>query len=179
MSDAEFAKVLGVDVSVWLEAKAIIPKRHGRAKRISGTSTKKLGIEMPKTVHTALTGYAKNQDLEASVLVRSCADWVLRQHDLPTSQNYGPGEGWTLFGKTYHFNSRARKTERFRVQCLLSIGAHDALAVRAASATTSVHGLVRGAIIDLMEGRITTLPIIAQASYMPDDLTMYTKLWSK
>lgn len=180
MSDEEFARVLGVDVSVWREAREIIPTRHGRATRNTvGTSTKKLGIEMPGQVHGALSAYAKNQDLEASVLVRSCVDWILKCPVVPDSSNYGPGEGWTLFGKTYRFNSKARKTERFRVQCLISLGAHDALAIRAASAKTSVHGLVRGSIIDLMEGKIRTLPIVAQAAYMSDDASMYKKLWKK
>jgi hypothetical protein len=177
MSDDEFAAALGVHRSVWDEAKSQIPTRKGRSKVESRTSTKKIGIEMPKVLYEALNAYSSNQDLQSSVLVRSCIDWLLKRPTIEVVGNYAAGQPWTFLGKPFTFNSKARATERHRIQAGLSVGAYDAINIRAGILGTSAFGLTRGAVIDLMEGRIKTLPIVAQASYMLDDASKYMEYW--
>ena len=179
MSDSEFAASLGVHPSVWEEAKQRIPSRRGKSKLVERTPTKKIGIEMPKALYDALGSYADNQDLQSSVLVRSCVDWVLRRDTVDVTGNYASGARWTFIGKSFTFNSKARGIERFRIQAALSIGAYDALNIRASMLGTSAFGLVRGSVIDLMEGKIKTLPVVAQAAYMFDDANKYMEYWKK
>lgn len=177
MTDEEFAALIGVHPSVWEEANRRIPTRRGRAKISGRTPTKKFGLEMPAQLYSALEAYASNQDLQASVLVRSCVDWVLRQPDIEVKGNYAAGSYWTFLGKSFTFNSKARGVDRHRVQASLSVGAYDALNMRATVLGTSAFGLVRGAVVDLMEGKIRTLPVLAQAAYMFSDASRYMEHW--
>ena len=59
----------------------------------------------------------------------------------------------------------------------VTLGAYEALQLRASLNQTVPTALMRGGLIDVLEGRIQRLRVIPSARYMKDRCAEYAQLW--
>jgi len=133
-------------------------------------------IVLPKVVHEDWKKYCESRELTQAAMLRSLIHYVLCRPDSPTWLS----DHWRYHGRVHRIcNVRGGKHGKGRfitsVQTDLTPGANEALKMRARDASVEASGLVRGAIIDLLEGRIKKLPVV-HSRQMWDDPARY---WRK
>jgi hypothetical protein len=181
--DQELAQWLGVTVEVLQEAQKLRQgtRSFGGFSKFDGVQTMTWRCILPCPVEWAFEELAKARDLPTGTLLRSVIHWVLTQYELPTTSNYQGGGGWTLFGTTYRLARKAAESGKAKSRCdtsaFVTRGAQEALNTRACLRSTVATALVRGGLIDLLEGRIQTIEIISNAAYMFDRAADYYPKW--
>jgi len=131
-----------------------------------------LEIVLPKVVFRDWAQYCASRDLPHAVVLRSLVHRLLSS---PKQPSWVDGK-WRYRGKYYSIcQERHHGRGRFvtAVACKVSHGAHRALALRARHHRHRPSALMRGAIIDLLEGRAGTFQLCSQVNEMWDDPQRY------
>jgi len=184
-TDEELAEHYGVSLSAYREARELQGDKRafGEYSKFDGVQVRKVGVIMPKAIMDATQELTRILDVPATILLRSVVQHVLTQPALPKSDNYRGGHGWTLQGVCYRLERRAaesgKKRHRCEVNTMVPVGAFEALQLRAALNETVPTALMRGGLIDLLEGRIPRIPIIPSARYMHDNCSSYSEQWKE
>lgn len=175
------AKRIGVQPDVIVQAQrelAAERQAEGKAPMRLGTGRTKRGrrrqidVDMPKEVHEDWILYCRTRDLPGSVVIRSLIHTLLSGPDNPTWIS----RRWRYRGRLLRLVGYKEYVNRgwpYNVKTDVSEGAARALAVRARGLGCTLAALVRGAVIDLLEGRTKRLNIVSSSDAMWDDETRY------
>jgi len=150
-------------------------KKNGRLPtRIDGKYDRPRQVELttlPREVYDDWKAYCKARDLTTDVLLRSLVHHLLSRPAQPSVLSV-----WIYKGKRLKpCRDRNGATGRWSTSIVsrISHGAHQALVRRARNANVHMTAIVRGGIIDLLEGRIKQLHIIAHPRDMWGDPARY------
>lgn len=186
---AKTAKRLGVQLDVLEEAMGrVSADRVARGLNpVAGSADKRRrpGKPSPAVVHVAvpevayldLEEYCKIREVTVSDLLRSLIFRLLSGPEQPS----WIGTTWRYRGKRYPLTGRHTEYRRngkewpWQVQTKITHGASRALTARARATGCTTSALLRGVLIDLLEGRTTTLQLVAMDA-MFDDENRYWKL---
>jgi hypothetical protein len=173
------AQRIGVQPDVLRQAQSELEAERqadGRPALVLGSSRLRprkqpqLGVDMPKEVFEDWQLYCKTRDLPGGVIVRSLIHTLLSGPENPT----WIGRRWRYRGRTLKLTGYKYAVGwPYKVKTKLSFGASRALALRAQSIGCNVAALIRGAVIDLLEGRTKRLNIITSADAMWEDENRY------
>lgn len=176
------ARRIGVQPDVLVEAQAELTeeRRHdGKLPLKLGTGRvrqarrKQIDLDVPKPVFDDWLAYCQTRDLPPSVVLRSLIHTLLSGPENPS----WTGRAWWYRGKTHRLSNYAEVAKRgwwpYNAKTDVTPGAARALALRAQALGCTYTGLVRGAIIDLLEGRTQRLNVVTSASSMWEDETRY------
>lgn len=134
---------------------------------------KQIDLDVPKAVFDDWTQYCQTRDLPSSVVLRSLIHTLLSGPENPT----WTGRGWWYRGKMHRLTNYATTGEKgwwpYNAKTDVTPGAARALNIRAQSVGCPYTALVRGTMIDLLEGRTKRLNIITSASSMWEDESRY------
>lgn len=165
---------LGVRPEVIREAQAELSAEHvqsGRAPERVGDRRKidptdhKVHLKMPRRVYEDFMRYAKVRQLQQGVLLRSCIHTLLSGPDQPQYL----GSGWFYRGHRL----QAPRSERYYAHTWITHGARRALTIRADASGCKATALIRGSVIELLEGRVPRLIMAADPRAMWSDETRY------
>lgn len=158
MSLEDQAKHLGIQPDVLLEAEAVRKKRiedagrQGYRRGVPSNTyydgyTRRIKLYMPEQILRPLEAVCTARNIDFQDLARAAVQTLLSGPDNP---RYA-GKGWVYKGK--------RLTPgRTLARCFwVSTGADIALGLRAERAGVTKTGLVRGVLIDVIEGRVKRL----------------------
>jgi hypothetical protein len=168
------ARYLGVQPDVLEEASA---KRRARieaaghqvsARDVHGASahniyTRRVVLYVPTEIRALLQGLCETRRISVHDLARAATHTLLLSGGIPSYT----GKGWFYKGKRYGLGPatvRLKLQEQFRI----SVGAYIALNRRAELHGASVSGLIRGALIDVLEGRTRKLVYVDTSSMYND-----------
>ena len=168
---------IGVQADVLVDAQAALDAEQRAAGRTPVQIGKRLqvqkqtgfSIDLPPIVYEDLRAYCKLRQLAITVVMRSLITKLLTG----TAQPQWLGRGWYYKGNHY---PAARQGERHPVRADVTSGATEALGRRAVVCGVSVSALLRGMVIDLLEGRISRMVIVNSLTQMPDDASKYVTL---
>lgn len=173
---------LGVQPSVLEEAQAELNaerQRDGKLPAAIGTRQKLtkrryLDLDMPKPVFEDWKRYCELRQVLSSTLLRSVVHTLLSGPDNPT----WTGRGWLYRGhrlvlESYFDSARKRKGWPWNAKTDVTPGSIRALTARADACGAKYTALIRGAVIDLLEGRTKRLNIVTTASAMWEDENRY------
>jgi hypothetical protein len=151
------------------EGKAPVVLGTGRVKR---RKRRQIDIDMPKAVHEDWLVYCRTRDMPGSVVIRSLVQTLLSGPDNPS----WIGRQWRYRGRTLRlegYKQYIRSGWPYNVKTDVSEGAARALTIRARLLGCTLAALVRGAVIDLLEGRTKRLNIVTSPDAMWDDEGRY------
>lgn len=178
----EMGRLIGVQPDVLEQAQQELieeAKSKGRRAPLLGSPNRRVDrfhsveVLLPKIVHEDWEAYCKRRNLTSADVLRSLVNelltgpkqpsWINRRcwyrGSLHTLAGSVYGKKWPCFAKTY-----------------ISGGASRALSQRAQATGTSAAALMRGMVVDLLEGRIKRLTIITEIGSMFDDESKYWTL---
>lgn len=182
--DAELAQWLGVTAEVLAEARELQRglRTFGDYQKV-GIDQRQVRMAMPKPVFLALLELERIRDVPRTTLLRSVVHEVLCRPQLPTHPNYQGGHGWELGGTVYRLERRAaesgKKAHRCDVACYVTTGAFEALGLRASLHRTVPTALMRGALLDLLDGRVTEFETVPSVRYMHSGVEAYMDRWQE
>lgn len=180
---ARLANRLGVQESVLVEAQ----RQLSASRKEQGLKDVTLGsrhardatrtlvtLDMPESVHQDWVAYCSLRDLEQAVVLRSLVHTMLSGPENPT----WIGRGWVYRGTRRLLSGYDKITETGRgwpwgASTSVTHGVVRALTVRADRCNSSKTALIRGAVIDLLEGRTTRLLMMTSPSGMWEDENKY------
>lgn len=175
-----FARVAGVDPDALAEARAVARINHSRALNDEeplrvGARTINLYSFMPEPIHRHLSEIIDARALTPSLFLRSLVHtYLLGSWEPP----YCPAT-WSWRGTEYEL-PKGSKRHKHHLVTKISFGARNALELRARHRRLRhVSRLVRGLLIDVMEGRFAQpgklrlvdpagMPDAASAYYLPE-----------
>lgn len=175
------AQRIGVQPYVILQAQQELAeerKADGKVPMVLGTGrTKRLkrrqiDVDMPKEVYDDWLLYCRTRGLPGSVVIRSVVHTLLSGPDNPSwigRRCRYRGRMLSLVGYTQF----VQRGWPYNIKTDVSEGAARALAVRARNLGCTLAALVRGAVIDVLEGRTKRLNIVSSSDAMWDDETRY------
>jgi hypothetical protein len=176
------ARRIGVQPDVLVQAQAELSeerRRGGKRPVLIGTGRilpgrrKQIDLDLPKVVNDDWLAYCHARDMSGSVVLRSIIHTLLSGPENPT----WTGRTWWYRGKTHRLSNYAEVAARgwwpYNAKTDVSPGAGRALMLRAQRLGCTYTGLVRGAIIDLLEGRTKRLIVVAGAAAMWEDESRY------
>ena len=175
------ARRVGVQTEVILQAQRELAEERraeGKAPVVLGTGRVRKGkrrqidVDMPKDVHHDWLLYCKTRDMPGSVVIRSLIHTLLSGPENPS----WIGRTWRYRGRTLRLTGYKDYIKRgwpYNVKTDVSEGAVRALMLRARDIGCTPTAVVRGAVIDLLEGRTKRLNIVTSADAMWDDETRY------
>lgn len=175
------ARRIGVQPDVIVQAQRELAderKAEGKIPMVLGTGRtrrlkrRQIDVDMPKAVHEDWLLYCQTRDLPGSVVIRSVIHTLLSGPDNPS----WIGRQCRYRGKMLPLEGYGQFVKRgwpYNVKTDVSEGASRALAVRARNLGCTLTALVRGAVIDLLEGRTKRLNIVNSPDAMWDDETRY------
>jgi hypothetical protein len=175
---AEQAMALGVQPDVLaLAQRELAEETRAAGRRPTLKDVKKrqyYTLSMPKEVWEDWQKYCELRRLESSVLLRSLIVSLLSGPKQPTYT----GLRWMYRGRrlTHEGSGEYRKAGKhwpYVARTELTQGAYRALRKRADSSRATPSGMVRGMILDLLEGRLKRLRIVT-----PDLWDDETKYWT-
>ena len=185
---SEVAKRLGLQPELLLEAELSLERdcrRDGRTPVKLGSSNASssrrlssgfhVDLPIPPRVHADLIAYCDTRKIPPSTLLRSLIHWLLLRRELPAACS---GKYWIYRGKREQICRRRSETTGRRatsVDTLVTAGAKQALIRRARKRGVAVSALVRGAVMELLEGRIKRLYVVTNVKEMWDDPDRYWK----
>lgn len=185
-SEEELAEYYGVSVAAYREARELQgdQRAFGEYQKFDGgIETRRVSVIMPGPIMAAMEELGRIMDVPRPTLLRSVVQHVLTLPELPAHDNYRSGHGWTLQGVCYKLERRAaesgKKKHRSEVMTYITLGAHEALQLRANLNKTVPTALVRGGLIDLLEGRVPRIPITPSPRYMSDSCSSYVFKWKE
>lgn len=175
------ARRIGVQPDVITQAQRELSDERqaaGKAPVLLGTGRpprrrrRQIDVDMPKDVHSDWLLYCKTRDLPGSVVIRSLIQTLLSGPENPRWL----GRQWRYRGRTLHLAGYKDYVQRgwpYNVKTDVSEGAARALTIRARALGCTPTALVRGAVIDLLEGHTKRLNIVTSSVAMWDDETRY------
>ena len=173
---ADRARRLGVQTDVLVEAEQLRHERLERVGRYASSRsvisspvrrayTQQISLYMPAEVEEPLEAIAAQRSLQLQDVARAVVHTLLLGPDNPL---WVGRQGWMIGGKV-----RMAGHDNQRKLCV-SRGADIALNTRAARLGVSKTGLVRGALCDLIEGRLRRLIYVDVASMWNDPNKYWT-----
>lgn len=167
----KLADEMGVAEDVLLEARVrykLLRAQAGRQPPLgdkkSGTRHKQITIEMPPEVYEAWKEeVAARGFLDDTALLRS----VLHSYLLTSREP-------SKISRQWHFEGRVLSAKHHSQRCrpLITQGAHRALRIRAAKAGCRPYAILRGLVLDVIDGHYQGVPLI-DAERMYDDEKRY------
>lgn len=169
----DLARYLGVQPDVLEEA---TKKRHERIEQAGFRATNRevhgraghrvytrvIPLYVPREVMDPIRALCEQRDILPVGLFRAVIHTFLLSSRNPTWQN----KGWLYQGKCYSGSISAPGNSKYQVR--ISTGAHIALTRRAEVRGATLTGLVRGAILDMLEGRTKKLIYVDTAGMYND-----------
>lgn len=159
------ARALGVQPDVLREAR----EQYGRRPR---AETAALCIKFPEVVFKHWRAVASAQKLESALLMRGLIEALLLGGRLPT----WAGRFWFFRGKKYDITIPQGTNWPWKVYTEISRGADRALEDIARVNKTTKTALVRGQVLDYLEGK-THRVVLLNSSAMAGDSERYLRLW--
>ena len=155
-------------------AAGLRPVSLGEHQRPHQVTSKKLVLEFPKAVYDDWKQLCDLRGIPPATMLRSLIHTLLSGPQNPTWTR----RGWTYHGLRYPLDkySHEKKTSKkwpYATHTTVTHGASAALTMRAGAAGTTVTALMRGQLIDLLEGRLARLNIINSPGSMFDDEKRY------
>jgi hypothetical protein len=184
------SKRLGVRPEILVEAQRSLDEEYrelGRHPKPLGQDhlLRRMGprcrceILLPWEVYEDWLAYCRARQLSKSVLLRSV---IHRMLSVPTQPGH-VGKGWIYRGQALKACCKrniGRGGKRGRLMTSISTelthGAHEALVRRARKSGVPCAGLLRGAVLDLLEGRTKQLVVMSRVDELWDDPTRYWTL---
>ena len=175
---------LGIHPDILEQAQAELDAESGAAGVVAvdvGTGDthaaqlmKMLTVEMPKPVFEDWGVYCNESPLTPTTIVRSVVHTLLLGSDKPG----WVGKGWIYRGQSlkmegYKYYRDNTKPWPYRARCSVPHGAMDAVKRRARLYGARPTGLLRGAMIELLEGRTQRLVVAHSMNCMFDDPDRY------
>lgn len=176
------AKRIGVQPDLLAQAQRELDedaKRRGRRRTQIGAPNRlrgkrrKVEVQLPERIYEDWVAYGKHRGMAPSLVLRGLIHDLLSGPRQPTKLErtcFYRGKKYQLTGYKYGvkwpFMAKTDVTE----------GAARALTLRAAATGTTVAGLLRGLVLDLLEGRVKRVTVISGANAMFDDETRYWTL---
>lgn len=161
----KISKHLGVRPEVLEEA-----RRRGERRAID---TCAFVLFMPEEIFKLWKRTLELQGLEGGLLLRGLIQVLLTSAKKPTWTN----NWWMVGGKRYNMgNNRKGQNWPWKVKALISRGADRALVQIADHHRTTKTSLIRGQVIDYLEGRSPKV-ILMPSDAMANDPKKYTNLW--
>lgn len=176
----KIAKRMGVQVDVLIEARVRVVEQALESKlqpplghKVRGSRHFQFKLAMPEVVFRAWRAHAEDRGVDPQALLRSVIHHYLLGSDEPSTLL----RQWIWQGKTYV--SQERKWERehkagypFRERALLTNGVKRALERRAQRLNCTAAALVRGIVLDTLDGKHPRIKIV-DARTLYDDETKY------
>ena len=154
-------------------------RRQGRRKVHIGqpyqprVSRRKVEVQLPRRVHEDWVAYCGHRGLRPAVVLRSLVHRLLSGPQQPSWL----GRDCFYRGKTYSLEGYKRGQKwPYLAKTDVTQGANRALTRRAMVTGTTVAGLLRGVVLDLLEGRTRHLTVITSTNSMFDDENRYWTL---
>lgn len=184
--DEQLSSRLGVRPEVLVEARNSLAdeyRREGREPLDVGTRRRRqfpaqprYEVVLPKVVHKDWLVYCRARQLDESTVLRSIVHYLLSRPQNPGPITYR----WWYRGRCYRVckeRGGRKKTGKFitSVEARITNGARAALTRRARSLNVHPSALVRAVMMDLLEGRLKSLPVV-NIDQMWDDPNRY---WCK
>lgn len=173
---------LGVHPEALAEAQAEFAeerRKEGKAPAALGTGRavqgrrKQIDLDLPEVIQADWQRYCQLRDLSSSVLLRSVIHTLLSGPENPT----WTGKGWWYRGRMHRLSNYKKVAAKgwwpHNAKTDLTPGAVRALTIRADTLGCSYTALVRGAMIDLLEGRTRRLNIVTSVATMWEDENRY------
>ena len=175
---------LGVQPSVLREAQAELdaavvaagktpPSRSGQAAGRTPGQSHRCEVVLPDRVHQDWQAYCQSREVPSSTMLRSLVHRMLMSNRLPAQAR----------DRQCHYRGRLVKATLQRnhgtghfatsVECFISAGARQVLIARSRAARTTISALLRGTIIDLLEGRTTKVVLLHSINEMWNDPQRY------
>ncbi len=165
MADEALAEHLGVQVSVLLESRALreaeLKKRGlgGRVKgkrRYVGTDYAELAVGMPRSIYDEWRAFCTARQVEPGTVFRSIIHHFLLH---PARPPYT--QSWIFRGRLVSMGPWSSKGHEPRARTRVTRGAQIALDTHADSWNLRPAALMRGLLIDFLEGKILKMKMIA------------------
>lgn len=155
-------------------AAGLRPISLGEHQRPHQVTSKKLLLLFPKAVYADWKQLCDLRGIKAATMLRSLIHTLLSGPRNPT----WTGRWWIYHGRRYPLDKhshhkRTSKKWPYVTHTTVTHGAAAALTMRADGAGTTVTALMRGQVIDLLEGRLERLNIINAPGAMFDDEKRY------
>jgi hypothetical protein len=176
------ARRLGVQASVLVEAQRELTEERqaqGRQPAALGNRSKRsakrqiIEVEMPEAVFGDWQEYCRQRDMVPSVLLRSLVHTLLSGPENPM----WVGRTWVYRGKRLVLDGYKEQMKLkgwpWSVKSQITHGAMRALTIRADLLGCTPTALMRGSVIDLLEGRTKRLNVTPGVSSMWDDENRY------
>jgi hypothetical protein len=153
-------------------------RRRGRGALQIGTgrqraSRKAIELMFPKPIYEDWISYCRQRDLAPAMVLRSLMHALLSGESNPRWL----GRGWRYRGQHLRMEGYTVKYRNkkwpYVSKAWVSQGSVRALSARAAALGVKQTALVRGMVIELLEGRLHHFDIIGAASEMWDDESRY------
>lgn len=138
------------------------PYRRLTGPKVNDHDNPQLYVDFCKDVWDAWHDRCDHLHLKSSVLFRGLVNSYLLGDWEPVQV----GKSWVWRRQTY-----TKADRKLREQCLVSRGAREALRVRAQRGRTTVQGLLRGIILEYLDGSVE--PILVEARRMFEDPLRY------
>jgi len=180
------AKRLGLRPELLLEAQLSLERdcrRDGRAPVRLGTSNMsplgqwgtehRVEIVLPRLVYEEWEAYCQTRQVASGVLLRSLIHRMLMLRELPEVSR---GKDWVLRGQRLAIcldRKGGNGAYVTRLVAKITAGAKQALLRRARKCGISVSALIRGCIVELLEGRVPKLVLVGSIREMWDDPNRY------
>lgn len=162
----KLAPHLGVQVDVLRDARA----RHGERPVVE---TCAFVLQMPEQVWKDWKRVCAHQDLEGGLALRGLVQSLLLNAKRPT----WIGKGWMYRGRRVRMAGVSHgENWPWKQKTMLSRGADRALSAIAEELKTTKTALVRGQLLDYLEGKAPRI-ILMSAEDMSNDPHRYTRLW--
>lgn len=129
-------------------------------------------LSLPEVIFEEYKVRCATNQLEHSVLLRGLIQQLLLSGRKPAWL----GRGWFLGGKRFLMRGKHGERWPWNIRAEVSRGAERALEEIAKKYRTTKTGLVRGQVIDYLDGKVTKLVLI-DATQMSNTARAYTKLW--
>lgn len=179
-SPAELAQSLGVQLEVLQIAMTELRAEEVARGRLPVTMVRQqdevvlaaLDVTMPEAVWKDWSAYCERRQIAPAVVLRSLVHGFLSQHENPS----WVAAYWRYRGQILHI--RKTKTWPWKAFTRVPRGVEIAITRRAKAIGTTRAALLRGMIIDLLEGRTTRIPLIA-ARAMWNDPSRYEQTANK
>jgi len=138
--------------------------------RIGKKRPPQISIWFPKDAYGHFVDEAKLMGRDAGSLLRAIVYTLLTGPDNPRWM----GRGWIYDGRREHLKRYQERRWPWVVHLSVTVGAHVALADRAERLHTTKTALIRGAVIDYLEGRMPSVKFVELSEMWEDPKRYWT-----
>lgn len=148
--------------------------KPGRFGRLPGTAVERIyELAMPEAVLRDWEAYCQLRGLESGMLLRSIIHHLLLS---PTNPPW-TGRGWLYRGRLVRMSGNVYRAQGkkwpWSVHTRITYGSLQALRRRALASNAKGTALIRGFVIELLEGRLTRLTLVTTLEEMYEDPDRY------